>query len=655
LASPQALQGLPGVGRLGLGGGTGDNVSAWKPEDFRKARADRDPRLIAAIAALGPGRASSDKAAKLLIDLLPAPVGGAPAVAAAPPMPPTDPAQPAAAATVAAPTEDIVIAAIITALGANYTATSRAALKQLLLGELKTSLPDGTATGMAAQAILKKPTPDEQAMLLAAVGNPALLRPGAAADPSLSAQLLAAIDTRASSEVRVALAELAGRKNTSGEQRKAIVAMLSKPVPVNLAAQARLFRSSKTDAATKLEFEKRFATYSAAAVDHLLGLGSGGLPMGESAGDASGTAGEAAMLQAVVDNVWGEEVVAGIESKASDVEKIAEFADPLAFATSVPMKDMRTVLGQLQHEHWSDGTKDIHLGQRFGDGIHDPGMLLVVKRTPRKDAPPKKKLKDGETPPPPRPTRQRRGRGNQQGPTRTQKEETARHEWMRATEDFVQSLNDRFLTAARAGAGQRHLITHTKAVAGKSPAANPVSSTAGRTTTAAAKGADMPSAAERAAQFPLELHEGARVVAEYHVCWPEDLPKRLQNSQLTPLAVHYVRMEDTSSLTKLNTHYLTQLKGVTPRQRPYGRWLDWMGQGVERGQARTVDVIFTRAKPSDEEEEDEASTTRRGVDEPEPLVTEILVIEIPEYKVAPSEDDDSSPPKPKSAKLNTLK
>jgi hypothetical protein len=616
---------------------------------------DHDPRLVVAIAALGPARASSDKAAKLLIELFTAPVGGAPAVAAAPPMPPTDPAQPAAAPTATAPTEETVVAAIITSLGANSTAVARTALKQLLLGELKTSLPEATVTGMAAQAILKKPTPDEQAMLLAAVGNPALLRPGATADPNLSAQLLAAIDTKASSEVRVALADLAGRKNTSSEQRKAIVALLSKPVPVNLAAQARLFRSSKTDKATKLEFEKQFATYSAATVDHLLGLASG-LPTGESAADASGTAGEAAMLQAVVDNVWGEEVVAGVESQASDVEKISEFADPLALATSVPMKDMRTVLGQLQHERWSDGTKDIHLGQRFGDAIHDPGMLLVVKRTPRKDAPPKKKLKEGETPPPPRPTRQRRGRGGQQkGPTRTQKEETARHEWMRATEDFVQSLNERFLAAARAGAGQRHMVTHTKSVANKNATANSASSKAGRTATEANKGAEVPSAAERAAQFPLELHEGARIVAEYHVSWPEDLPKRLQNSQLTPLAVHYVRMEDTSSLTKLNTHYLTQLKGVTPRQRPYGRWLDWMGQGVERGQARTVDVVFTRAKPSDDEEEDEESSTRRGVDEPEPLVTEILVIEIPEYKVAPSEDDESSPPKPKSAKLNTLK
>src|SRR5262249_41662381 len=138
----------------------------------------------------------------------------------------------------------------------------------------------------------------------------------------------------------------------------------------------------------------------------------------------------------------------------------------------------------------------------------------------------------------------------------------------------------------------------------------------------------------------LELHEGAHVLAEYHMCWPDDLPKRLQNSNVTPLAVHYVRMEDTALMTKINTHYFKQLKGVNGHQRSYGRWLDWMGQGVEHGQARTVDVLITRTKPA--EPDDEESTTRRTAEEPEPLQIEILVVEIPEYRPSQVEEAASA-------------
>ena len=67
---------LPGIASFGVGmGGRPNNVSAWKPDDFRKARAERDPRLLAAIAVLGPARASSEKAANLLVELLPATAG----------------------------------------------------------------------------------------------------------------------------------------------------------------------------------------------------------------------------------------------------------------------------------------------------------------------------------------------------------------------------------------------------------------------------------------------------------------------------------------------------------------------------------------------------------------------------------------------------
>ncbi|HVU88884.1 MAG TPA: hypothetical protein VHD36_16290 [Pirellulales bacterium] len=692
----QALQSIPGLsGRTVGAGGRSNNLGSWKPDDYRHARAENDPRLVAAVAHLGPSKSSSENAARLLVELLKAPAGaGTPAAAI--PTPPADAAAPAAtpAAAPAAPaagaappglppgvpltpdgkiklpdgstvdpndpqvraaiarmqaagaipqslppvTEDAVVAAIITSLGGNHTATARGALKRLLLGELKTALPDVAVTGLAARAILIKPSKDEQDMLLAAAVNNSLLRPGGAADPALQAQLLAAIDETASSEVRAALADAALRKAASADQRAAVMALIMKPQPSNLPAQAKLFNSTKLDDSSRQELERRFVGMSAAAVDQLLGLSSGG---SSSAGAATSDAGagandsaESATLRAVINGIWSEDVVDRLSKSAEDAEDYADFTDGLQLAVSIPQTAMRTALGELNQECWGDGPEATKLGATFGDLIHDPGALVLVKRIPRKEEPPKQqpRTKRGKQ----NADRKQKGAGGKE--KWSEKEEKARYAWMKATEDFVKILNSRFYAAAQAGVGHEHLIHRSSA---SKPA---TASVAGKTSTASNADAEV-SVASRAGRFPLELHEGAHIVAEYHMCWPDDLPKRLRALDVAPLAVHYVRMEDTASLYKLNTHYLKQLKGVTSRPRPYGRWMDWMGQGVEHGQDRTVDVMFTRhedAAPEEEENDDGKSTDRRELEKLEPLTIEILVVEIPEYRAPPSEDGESS-------------
>ncbi len=685
--TPQALQAIPG---LNLGnaapGARPASFGSWKPEHFRQARAEGDPQLLAAIAALGPSKSSSENAARLLVELLqappaaaspaapPAPAAAAPAAAPPPAAPVASLAPPAADGQTAAPmppaatnaqpappprpAEDAVVAVIIDALGSNQTPTARTALKRLLLGELKTAVPDAAVTGLAAKALLKKPTKQEVDMLLAAAVNAPLLRPGATPDPALQGQLLAAIDQQASSAVRMALVDAAIRKSASEEQRRAVFALLLKPSPLNLAAQARLFSSDKLDAASRADLERRFAAYSASTADRLLGLSSAAIPVAATPGEAAASEKltDAAVLQGVVQQIWSEEVIAHLQSQGEDAASFADFADALQLAVGIPMRDMRTALGDLHQKHWSDGPDALKLGARFGDLVHDPGLLLVVKRVPRKEEPPEQKPRTERAA-----GRQRPQRGNREAGERAENEEKARYAWMKATEQFVESLNARFLAAAQAGAGHDHMIT--PGTTAKDAAAGRTATVSTRATSSAPAGeaaeTEKQSAATRAGTFPLELHEGARIVAEYHMCLPDDLPKRLQKADITPLSVHYVRMEDTASLYKLNTHYKMQLKGSTSRPRSYGRWVDWMGQGVEHGQARTVDVIFTRKQaaqvttptdPAAEKPDDPEAkaAARRASEEPEPLVTEILVIEQPEYKVTPGEEAEKSKRKWKS-------
>ena len=62
-----------------------------------------------------------------------------------------------------------------------------------------------------------------------------------------------------------------------------------------------------------------------------------------------------------------------------------------------------------------------------------------------------------------------------------------------------------------------------------------------------------------------------------------------------------------------------------------------------------MDVFFQRGggKTAVEDEDDEAK--RPAADEPEPLTIEILVVEIPEYRVAPSEEEESKAGKRKKS------
>jgi hypothetical protein len=692
----QALQAIPGLSGLAKGpGGRSDNVASWKPDDYRQARAESDPRLIAAVTLLGPSKSSSENAARLLVDLLStppaspppatqtppadaasaatppaappgttAPAGAAPVGGAPPALPPgfsvsadgkiklpngttvdaNDPqvrefiermnlqATVAAAQAAAPPTEEAVVAAIIGALGGNQTPIARSTLKRLLLGEMKTALPDPVVTGLAARALLIKPAKEEQDMLLAAAVNTSLLRPGGTVDPALQGQLLTALDERASSEVRAALADAALHKAASADQRAAVMALLMKPQANNLPAQARLFASVKLDEGSRAELQRRFTAMSAAAVDRLLGLNSGVSAGNDGSAAQSGDSAEIATLRAVINGIWNDDVVEQLTRVADDAEDYADFTDGLQLAVSLPRTSMRTTISELNQEHWSEGPEATKLGATFGDAIHDPGMLVLVKRTPRKEEPPK------QTP------RTRRGeqgvsRSQQRAggkESRSEKEEKARFAWMKATEDFVKILNSRFYAAAQAGAGHEHMIQ--RSAAGKA-----IPATATGAGSAGSK-ADAEGVATRAGRFPLELHEDAHIVAEYHMCWPDDFPKRLRSLDVTPLAVHYVRMEDTASLYKLNTHYLKQLKGVSSRARPYGRWMDWMGQGAEHGQDRTVDIMFTRhedAPTGPEENDDGKSTDRRDLEKVEPLTIEILVVEIPEYR-APSDGSEKS-------------
>jgi len=546
------------------------------------------------------------------------------------------------------PTEEQVVEAIVLALGANKTETARSALRKLLKGETRTAVPEELVSGFAAQAMLIRPTEKEEAGLVAAAANPSVIRKGVIPE-GLQAALLKALDQKATSKMRIALVDAVNKPTATGDQRKAVMAMIAKPRAENLPAQARMFANPKLEPAVKKAMFEQFAAYSAAAMDQIMQTKPGNPkpsapgatdPAAAAAADpatppaaadpaASGAApGPVAPMQhlddktlaAVIEGVWGADVTERVKADGARSDEFTDFEMQLPLAVTMPVSEARAALLGIVRDNFVAGPSALAMGGSLGERLRDPGTLFVVKRSPRMEKPPEKPKKEGEDAAADRPRRNRSGRPvdaekEKERKEKKEKEDKAHYDWMAASEEFSRALSDRFYAAAQAGGGQRHKVmqeTSGAATAVGSRKLEPIN-----------------------LRFPLKLHEGARITAEYHMCLPEDLPEGLKGVNMPPLVVHYVRTEDVSSFPKVNSTYLAQLKGVNSHVRSGSRWLDWTGPGAVGGMSRTVDVFLTRNGEAAPPPEGGKAKAEDAI----PIVTEILVIEVPSFR-APRDSEE---------------
>ena len=113
------------------------DLSAWTPDDFRSALADRDILLLQAVPLLGRSGGDADANAKLLLELLETPTEGA------------------AHRGMAQPIRGLA-EAVVTALAANPSEVARNALKEILLGTRRTNLDDRMFTTAALAGIVTR-------------------------------------------------------------------------------------------------------------------------------------------------------------------------------------------------------------------------------------------------------------------------------------------------------------------------------------------------------------------------------------------------------------------------------------------------------------------------------------------------------------------
>jgi hypothetical protein len=210
-------------------------------------------------------------------------------------------------------------------------------------------------------------------------------------------------------------------------------------------------------------------------------------------------------------------------------------------------------------------------------------------------------------------------------PEAVKKERAAKWAWLTASERLLREWNKRFHSAALARSRGALLGTASEESLELAAAdeADPFSSFSLPQSGAAKQLASdftVTSADPMLFGLPLPLHPGAEIAAEYHVQWPADLQGRLKGTAVSPMVIHYVRLEQEDRPAKLLSFYTRQLKSPAVRSTADGRWLDSMEKNKVARSLRSVDVLIQRTRETQ-------SANREAT---EPLVVEILWIEIPD-------------------------
>ncbi|MDZ7619403.1 MAG: hypothetical protein U1E05_20580, partial [Patescibacteria group bacterium] len=221
-----------------------ENPADWTKDDFPKARAAGEPRLIDAVNHLGRMFPTSEPAVPALVALL-------------------KPAGP--------PAEQRLIEAIVQALGRNKTGKATQALRDLVDGKVETELPS-IARSRAMRLLADRDASlfDELLLIALRAADDDQRLGGVRVAFDWEADLLRLIEDRASPAMRVRVAQYAMEVGTSTRQREKLLGLLTRPAPANLSAQIVLLAGSATDVAAKPALARQLAMVGSCVLQRLL-------------------------------------------------------------------------------------------------------------------------------------------------------------------------------------------------------------------------------------------------------------------------------------------------------------------------------------------------------------------------------------------------
>jgi hypothetical protein len=414
-----------------------------------------------------------------------------------------------------------------------------------------------------------------------------------------------ALGLNTSAELRAQLAALVATGGLPPERSRELQQLVAGPEVENLRAGLILYRASLGDGAARSAFERRVQLYSGQAFDELMGLTpnpGGSTQLVSLAASTPGVAHTpAAPALAVARQLWTPACGEALARRLAASQDLSKDRDVVLCAMNLPVDAVRKELFRTLERRWEEGRARVLGSTNSTDlrAIRDPALLIALKRLPRFE----EDLK-------PRRSAARRGGANRAkaNPAVQAKavERKARFELTKLSAELAIDFNRRFYAAAQAkplaatsfsdiagGQGVDDLTQEERAtsVAADANALADEALDLDSDQDDEAASAIAPGLQVRGLPFP--LHKDAKVQAEFHLEWPRELEARLPGVPLSPLVVHYVRIDAEARFSALHGYYRRQLPEAVSRYLERGRWLDDLARDADTGLCTSTDVIVS--------------------------------------------------------------
>jgi len=563
-----------------------EDVSKWMNEHFYDARKEGDPKLIEAVGLLAERARGNVNVAINLAKLLE-------------PLPDEEPAEPSSPPSGRPPrvgrpgpgrTNTDLIKALVEALGANGTAEASGFLEQILAGTLPND-DDKTAVDAALETLVKHASAEHEAILLRALTAAEQLREagrGEVTADELRTKTLKLIESTASPQFRVKLAEAVLAPNAPQTLQPVVGKFLESEDPDNLEAQLVFYKDEQWTGKIQAPLEQYFTNFSSTALREMMGVPAQAVgksprtspypgtrtpsgyparayPPGRSPGGRKAEEPDPDLPYRLARTLWSAEPVSIVAGRLSRLDSVETREQLVALASTIPVDSMRAAVYEALSKHFSDGPKRLEATGLPKALFADPGLLPVVKALVKKQT-------------------STRATGIEQRGKFLQ----AKEDWANFVRECVRAWCDRFHAAAEKQAEADRL-------AGKTPLTS------------------LPPGA-----LPVDLHDEAKPSAVYYLVWPGAHAEKLAGLPPGPLRICYLRIEENARAVTREGYYKRQLYVRQSGTIEKSVWMETLRAVPQTQRVVSIDVVLTRAAEDADQDPAEA----------EDLVIEILSIEM---------------------------
>ncbi len=346
------------------------DVATWTDEQCILARDAQDPRLVQAIAWRGRTKRGDPNEAKFLLALLERPRNAA------------DAAQGRFGGGMRNDRRAL-LGAVVEALVANGTAEAQAGLEALLAGQGVVAEEAGQACQAVVQALVGDLTAQNRTLLARVLVEPQRYCPPTRrelAPDQLQQTALSVVRRLDDRALRTLVAEELLRPQVSLASRRVVGAWLLAPEPANAEAQAILYAADYVPPELASRIERQLAAAGTWAVWRLLGVEHVGQAEAPSVAGQPVSPVDPEVLRTLAGHLWSRPWARVLAVRLGSANSLAEGADLVALASTVPRQETREVLQRTLRRFWSEGPEALRKAGLGTAVVPEIGFLAVLDR-----------------------------------------------------------------------------------------------------------------------------------------------------------------------------------------------------------------------------------------------------------------------------------